>query len=711
MSSKTFGRRLLEGSLSDATALEQPERAGVFHKVDSIIVALVAAARTGEMNISQGELERLDSTADKTIRETYDRDRLEAAGAWFLPTLKTLEVGWLNFSFFQSAASRFSAASVTSTRVKVDTSDPKAIFLWSVAIPFFDALWAPFRLRGPEAGTKVDKREWEQLRAFYEALQVPPELLAPLLPRAGWSRFAAKERAERKAALYQGVLRALEDGPRVATIYRTLLLRDLATRHYQVGKDGRALRRKALTKPFQTTLVAYFGGDWLRWLEYIEESPHPDEEIIQSLPAPKLFVSTDTSIAERISETAKATGASPARVAEVLAALYGQSPERSPLDERIAVFKEFWTALHEIHRRHTTKEGTLWGLVGERNLPFLRGGMSEPNHGVDTRLLPSALLDRVDRLWGTRVDRRTPDGIVVEHFPRAAMAEAFGLALELWHEVALTAWFVAEGPYSRSSLAGLELYTRKRATVLVEMGTPLPARLFEELTRAEAKRGPPEQLWNNPKSDDYVEFEGGRVSVSFSMSAGQRLGGYDEFRDIITRHRSAWAEQHLEKYLRARWEGELTEVQEQLHRRLADKGKPPTAKQFAAMAEDAANHWFAGDLSRVATAIGVKSPIAPRRTPKLAGRSADFAERVYNRLLSRSGGADDVNAVAAATHLTKHALTFVQIWEATGEFPSFGDGGSKAMDYLREHVFGSLSAEEAWTQYASIVVEEASSNR
>jgi hypothetical protein len=47
------------------------------------------------------------------------------------------------------------------------------------------------------------------------------------------------------------------------------------------------------------------------------------------------------------------------------------------------------------------------------------------------------------------------------------------------------------------------------------------------------------------------------------------------------------------------------------NRHVADKGKPPTVKQFAALANDAADHWFGGDLTGVYGALGLRSPLSP----------------------------------------------------------------------------------------------------
>jgi hypothetical protein len=82
-----------------------------------------------------------------------------------------------------------------------------------------------------------------------------------------------------------------------------------------------------------------------------------------------------------------------------------------------------------------------------------------------------------------------------------------------------------------------------------------------------------------------------------SMSTGSRRVGFERLRDIITRYRRAWVEQYLDAYLRARWETEIREASRLHAQAIAEKGKPPTPKQFARHVVTATSHWFGGDLS------------------------------------------------------------------------------------------------------------------
>ena len=56
--------------------------------------------------------------------------------------------------------------------------------------------------------------------------------------------------------------------------------------------EGRALRGRVLTRELERTLCAYFGGGWFRFLDYLGEEPHPDEQVATALPESKLYLGT-----------------------------------------------------------------------------------------------------------------------------------------------------------------------------------------------------------------------------------------------------------------------------------------------------------------------------------------------------------------------------------------------------------------------------------
>ena len=83
----------------------------------------------------------------------------------------------------------------------------------------------------------------------------------------------------------------------------------------------------------------------------------------------------------------------------------------------------------------------------------LQDGRYSPRCYLD--LLSPALLDDIERMWGSTMLARWPDRIVTEISPHAGLAGTFGRALRFWHEVALTTWYLAEGPYAVTDTAGL----------------------------------------------------------------------------------------------------------------------------------------------------------------------------------------------------------------------------------------------------------------
>jgi hypothetical protein len=155
-------------------------------------------------------------------------------------------------------------------------------------------------------------------------------------------------------------------------------------------------------------------------------------------------------------------------------------------------------------------------------------------------------------------------------------------------------------------------------------------------------------------------------------------------RDIITRHRRAWAAAYLPDYLRARWTTELSTVADELNRHVAVKGRTPTYKQFARFAYAVANHWFNGDLAGLYAAIGEKAPATARRVDLLPGTARDFVRSVYAALGGTSYGDDlrinnfpDADRQRQLARLATASLRYLQISEALGREPEpteFGAG-------------------------------------
>ena len=224
--------------------------------------------------------------------------------------------------------------------------------------------------------------------------------------------------------------------------------------------------------------------------------------------------------------------------------------------------------------------------------------------------------------------------------------ELGGAALRLWQGVGLTAWFLIEGPYSRTDLPGMRDYDRNEIQALSEVGTPADDGIFADLAAT----------------------EGGRSNPTFA-----------QMRDIITPDRRVWMERFLDIDLRNAWEGTLRKTAVAYHRHIAEKSKAPTAKRFASIAGGDANRWFGGSLAGVAGALGVAAPPAPTRCPRVMPKDPEqFAIRLFERLngapytLPPSWKED---ARVRERHngmssLCQACVHYIEIQEATGEPPT-----------------------------------------
>src|SRR5262249_19550016 len=148
------------------------------------------------------------------------------------------------------------------------------------------------------------------------------------------------------------------------------------------------------------------------------------------------------------------------------------------------------TQFDTIHARQTVGIPTLWGLVEE--------GFTNPEEGpaqpLYRQLLTADLVTQIDQLWDGVTLPRWPETIVSEPYPHRLMAETLGPATTFWHGVTLTAWYVCEGPYSRTPLSGLQAYHERDLAALTDAGTPIHLSLFDELIQAEQRLGPRQDL-------------------------------------------------------------------------------------------------------------------------------------------------------------------------------------------------------------------------
>lgn len=689
MSSPGFTAALLKGSPADLIAAEASEnRSERFVELDALVAEVLALCLSGHPFVTLGRAGAKDPGDTVTItgisersralvEEWFDLDRQESKGAWFLPVEDTLRTGTCNLpsTLVSGQAFAVAAARASTGRVRFRGS-VDAMAVWALVTPLAAALIAPIEIR--TASTKRPKPDQvrTQLRSSQETLASlgfdVEDAFAPFDFGAGWAHLTHPEKMAAEQRLAQSL--AAQASPDTPRLWRAAAIQTLARAHAKKAKTGPPLAEQVITKALQPTLAWVFGGDWRAFLDYIDAPPNPGEKLAGSLPEPRIYAPT----ADRAVAVAEEKGLPLEEVQRMLAALHGGSSAQSPIEERVAVMRDWWVEFDEIHARQTPGSPSLWGLVDE--------GWFSPNNQnapVPYRyrdLLSPELVARIDRLWGGCALGRWPDKIVTEFWPHRLMADAFGPAVEFWNNTALAAWFISEGPSARTSFARLDNHERESITALTEAGFPIDRAFFAELRRLDDVIPAPEE----------VEIAGAtrEIGHGVSITIGQsstRLprGGFVQVRDVVTAYRRAWAAEHLDSYLRQRWEGELRAVATEYSRRMAARTKPPTFKQFASFGLGAANHWFGGDLAALYAALGEVSPATPERVRIFKGEPHAFLLGVWQgmggRVLPEDATWKDRDGSAqqwAIQRLTRQSGEFIQRWEATGERPDIKQVGA-----------------------------------
>jgi hypothetical protein len=715
----SFGRQATLAS-TPAAFLELEDRVGrsdQFAVIDALVETLLrrslrgeqVAALTADNWVFSLAIAGLDAEQRAFLAQEFMLEVQQGRGAWFLPETVTLDVGWANFPFYFQNEPTFATGITAAERGKVRfLGSADALFFWSVLEPLFENLYYPFALRGPLAGTKDrdwQRNAWHEAETFLDALNFDVRAaLAPMRYGGGWSKLRAQEQIQAKQALLQA-LRHQGERPHAAP-YRAHQVQRLLSRYYRQAKKDPPKLRQVVTRGLQPVLTGYFGGDWLAFLAYIGEEPHPDERIATTLPETRLIVADR----ERVAAVAAAQGLPAAEVERALAAFWGSNKASSPIEERVDVLRSYWREFDVIHARQRPGMSPLWGLVDD-------GGISlaarEPYQaGLYRTLLTSALLEKIDRLWGACMLTRWPDRLVSAISPHALVAEALGPALKFWHGCALTAWFLCEGPYSRTDLPGLAGYYARELAAMEQPGCPVDPALFEELQRAESHLGPQQGIPDPERTSRHAIGAG--ISLTFQVSIGTRRDGFEVLRGIISRYQHTWSEQYLETYLRSRWETEIRDAARDFSLLYERKGKAPNPKQFATHAVLATNHWFGGDMGGLYRMIGEKSPIEPKRYQIMPDDREAFARSVYQRLVTTAGALAASSASASARDersrdqvlwnlqwMAEESLRFLQREEALGRPPTLEEFGRDGFMYRATALSPQIDA--AWSAYQQAI--------
>lgn len=722
---QSFGR-IVVGEPSRLLLLEAERRAHMrFEKVDALVASVLVSALQGQTVVTHSRgprrndevtIERLDAEQRRTLDDVFSLESQNSRGAWYFPERANVSIGLVNFPAHFRRHDRFAwGTAITEDASVVLKNSSDGVFVWAMLEPLFERLFEVFALRGHRAGMIVPadgRHAWLDAEKRLDALgfNVGKEL-SPMRSAHSWCMLEITKQLDVKRELLNtlaGQVRP-ENGKR----YRASCLVALIQRYYENAKNGSPKKTRVLTRPYQRTLSAFFGGDWLAFLDYIGEPPHPDEQITTALPKARPFVRAK----RQVKEVAAAKGVSPEAVQEILSSYWAQSGASSPVEQRVAVLRRYWIAFDQAHARQVPGMLSLWGLVDEGGfITFDDVWRSPYTPNLYRNLLATDLISEIDGLWGTTVSERFPDRIVSESFPHRAMAQAFGPALQFWHGCALTAWFVCEGPSSRTDMAGLPRYHAPHLDLLKEMQCPIPNELFDELRLGETNLGPPQQIVDRVSETEVLPG----LSIRTQTSLGTRRDGFELLRDTITKHRRTWADRYIDKYLHARSEIEIQGVVERFYRMIADRGKAPTIKQFAKFGLKATNHWFGGDVSGLYAAMKEKTPAMVARKTIMPTDRVGFAWSVFCALggkpferKSLVQDREEATAQAEAQQrnhqlkrLAEESLRYIQLEEALGQAPTLDEFGRSSFARMAERV--SDDVEKAWSTYGQAIVRSLS---
>lgn len=679
----SFGRKVLRLAPRAILEVETEASKDSFNSVDGLVASIVKESLEGKQVIEVSRRNRADKLESlyvpnqfkKFLEDSFTVSRQEERGAWYLPKETSIKGGFINLPYLFEQHSGFALNIAWEQNAKVPLeSKPEAVLCWAILSPLMEDLLRPLIIRtdpGPTKPKEKQKEQWAMVDSFVKTTQLPLDAaIRPLRLGSGWSKLRRDERQQLMFAYVKELRRVFN--LEAVQAYRAARTQKLTETFYQKVQDGTATRRRVLNQELARTLSGYFNGDWLEFLQYIEERPDPNEEIVTSLPKTKLY----TRGTNRIQEIAAKKDLPAAEVEKMLSAYWKESGGLSPVERRIATLKNYWREFEDLHQRQQLGDISLWGLVGERFTNFMtEGDAASPHHsGLFRDLLSVKLQEDIHELWGTTVLLRWPDKIISEPYPHAAMAEALGPALKFWHGVSLTAWFLCEGPYSRTDMEGLEKYHERELEALKKAEGPVDSRLFRDLIAAEKKLPKAEPMYDAVSETDVAPG----ITVTMSVGGGSKRQGFVRLRDIITQYRRNWTKQYLDKYLDGRWESPLRDTAREYSRLSVDKGRPPTVRQFARYALPVTNQWFGGDLSAFYGAIGQKSPLRPAKNILLPQDRLGFAWTVLNLL----GGIDEEHRNYDNIWFAEKAFWYVQLKEGKGgEPPTLKEFGESAFKH------------------------------
>ncbi len=626
----------------------------------------------------------------------FDLAKQESRGAWYLPQEASLRAGTCNLASYVLGGNPFAVNAARDGNVKVSLRSPDAFAIWALALPLAQELLAPIEIRtatGKLKSADHQQKIWAPVAETYRVLGLDLDgLVEQMTYGTGWTELPMAGQRERFAAVVRAIAEQITT--ETAALWRAHTTQQLGQAFLKKAKKETPLARTVLKKALQPAFSTVFAGDWLAFLDYLGAEPNPAEEITTALPEPRIYVGASS----KAGEVAAEQGVPVDEVHRIIASFLGQSEAASPVDERVAVMKRWWTEYEAVWEQQRPGMPSLWGLVDEGL--FVLDNPRAPEPYLYRRMLTPDLRATIDRLWDGMTLTRWPERIVSEFHPHRQMADAFGPAAKFWQGVALACWYVCEGPSSRTTLGALGQYHARDVAALRDAGYPIDPSFFDELAQAESRLGPPQNI-----EQQREVVTDGPVNVTMTIGIGTRRDGFEILADIVNRYRRSWASQHLDAYLQDRWDTELRGVAREHSRRVAARGKPPTIKQFASFAAPAANHWFCGDLGALYAALGEAAPASPERIDLLPGDPYTFVRAVWTALGGQHLPEEDSWKDRPAHErqwqigkLASQSLYYLQLAEALGRAPTPKE--FKA-DRITWDSFG--GPDEGWAHYVRVI--------
>jgi hypothetical protein len=595
----SFGQRTAAlSSLDERLDLERVEqRRSEFAAIDVLIEDFLRRALAGQRVVEfighagneRVNLGGFDDDAAALVADQYDLSAIESRGAWGVPSHGMVDGRILDFAWWVRGEPQLIAGSAGAIdRATIGLLDhPAAVFAWAVLGPLFDVFAPQRRSRAtnedqPRPELRVEL--WARVESITAALglQLTGALADYRMNFRPSSKFAtAGERARAHGQIAD--LWAQQITTETAAKLRVWMIAKLINGYYAKAKWNRPTSRQVVTNLLLRPFVAFFRGDWLAFLRYLGEEPAPTEQIITTLPKPRLYVDAP----DRAYQLAETIGVDAAEVQRIVASLWGGAGTSSPIERRIVAMERVWEVVDTLHADEPAAAVFRWDLMGHPDAHH-RELAAHVRH-LAQELLPFEVNSEIEELWGTCVDERFPDGVVTCKFPHAACCEAFGPALAFWDGIALPTLANDHGHYYRARHGRAS--PDRLLTAMDGLGYPVDPEFFTDLAAAVGSHDAPA---SQPGSAGTPSNAGGPAGV-------------DEARAVITRHRRAWAREHLRPYLHARWQTDLHPIADAYNRMLLSSPRPPTPKQIIATSKVATDRWFGGDIQLLLIALGEKT--------------------------------------------------------------------------------------------------------